>query len=153
MTTIAIDTHGTIAWDSQVTTDGIKEIVARSKVSIEKGWIIGYAGDYSLRTDVIKWFLKGCPIKKTPEGSWGLIACKKGVLTFVNTSNARPHHVSPPFAVGSGDHIALTAMRLGKTAREAVEIAAEMDIFTGPPIHSWNMSEVVKKKPKVKRTK
>lgn len=38
---------------------------------------------------------------------------------------------SPYFSTGSGRDFELLALRLGKTAREAVEIAAEMDIWTG----------------------
>lgn len=42
------------------------------------------------------------------------------------TKITRPYH-----AIGSGRDFALAAMRLGKSAREAVEIAAEFDIYTG----------------------
>lgn len=38
---------------------------------------------------------------------------------------------SPYFATGSGRDFALVAMKMGNTAREAVELAAELDIWTG----------------------
>lgn len=37
-------------------------------------------------------------------------------------------------AVGSGRDYAMAAMHLGKTAREAIEIASLYDIYTGAPI-------------------
>lgn len=48
--------------------------------------------------------------------------------------NRKLHEVrieSPHFSTGSGRDFALLAMRMGKSAREAVEIAAELDIWTG----------------------
>lgn len=38
------------------------------------------------------------------------------------------------YAIGSGDDIAKTALHLGKTPREAVEIACELDHNSGPPV-------------------
>lgn len=39
-----------------------------------------------------------------------------------------------PIAIGSGAKFALTAMKLGKSAKEAVEIACQMDIYSGGKI-------------------
>jgi len=46
-----------------------------------------------------------------------------------------PLHVSGPFhATGSGRDYAMAAMHMGKSAREAVELACVYDIYTGGPI-------------------
>jgi ATP-dependent protease HslVU (ClpYQ) peptidase subunit len=38
------------------------------------------------------------------------------------------------YAIGSGDDIVRTALHLGKTPEEAMEIACELDLNTGPPV-------------------
>lgn len=38
------------------------------------------------------------------------------------------------YAIGTGDDVARTALHLGKSPREALEIACELDFNTGPPI-------------------
>ena len=44
-------------------------------------------------------------------------------------------------AVGSGRDFAIAAMHLGKTAREAVELACLYDIYTGGPITEITLDE------------
>lgn len=49
-------------------------------------------------------------------------------------------------AVGSGGHVAVGAMRAGKGAREAVEIACEVDNNSRRPVHSFTVEKIVKKR-------
>ncbi|WP_028449689.1 hypothetical protein [Chitinibacter tainanensis] len=42
-----------------------------------------------------------------------------------------PIEIKAPFAIGSGGDFAMAAMKLGKSAKEAVELASEIDIFSG----------------------
>lgn len=51
----------------------------------------------------------------------------------------------PPVAIGSGASYALTAMKAGKTAVEAVEYAKEHDKFTGGFVHNDCLKEIFKK--------
>lgn len=53
-------------------------------------------------------------------------------------------------AMGSGAGAALAAMYAGKTAREAVEIAKKVDVFTGGKVISYSW-DVIKKKGKKKK--
>jgi ATP-dependent protease HslVU (ClpYQ) peptidase subunit len=46
--------------------------------------------------------------------------------------------VKPPFAIGTGRTAALGAMKAGATARQAVEIAAQIDVYTGGKITSYS---------------
>lgn len=48
---------------------------------------------------------------------------------------------SPYFSTGSGRDFALLAMRMGKTSREAVEIAAELDIWTGMGVTELSLAD------------
>ena len=143
MTTIAFDADGMVAWDSQVTLDNIREAALDMKVKVEADWIIGVAGDLSLRDSVVDWFLNGHDREKVPRGSWGMLAWKDGKLWHADSGNITPGEVAIPYAIGTGAVIARTAMRLGKNAREAVGVAVEMDIFSGPPVHSMNVKEAL----------
>lgn len=42
-------------------------------------------------------------------------------------------------AIGSGQHFALAAMHLGKNPKQAVEVAAELDLFTGGSIREMTV--------------
>lgn len=44
--------------------------------------------------------------------------------------------VERPFAIGSGRDFALAAMDMGATAKEAVEMAAKRDVYTGGTIRT-----------------
>lgn len=52
---------------------------------------------------------------------------------------------SPYFSTGSGRDFALVALRMGKTAREAVELAAEFDIWTGMGVTELSIGSAEKK--------
>jgi hypothetical protein len=43
------------------------------------------------------------------------------------------------FAFGTGEVAALVAMRMGADARQAVKIAAEFDVWTGPEVDSISL--------------
>lgn len=55
----------------------------------------------------------------TPTGAYGL------------EERLTPFSVPAPYAIGSGRDFALAAMALGKTAKEAVELACKLDLYTG----------------------
>jgi hypothetical protein len=56
---------------------------------------------------------------------------------------------SPHIAVGSGSDYALAAMRLGKTAVEAVDFASQSDLFTGNGVDHIDIRK--RPKPRAKR--
>ncbi len=74
-----------------------------------------YAGDYSI-------------LRLLPDGS---------ALYYYDRLDM-PIPVSPPFAIGSGKSAALGAMKAGANARQAVKIAAEVDVYTGGKITSYS---------------
>lgn len=51
-------------------------------------------------------------------------------------------------ALGSGTAVALAAMHSGKTAREAVEIAKKLDVYTGGKVISYSWDPIKKDKKK-----
>lgn len=71
------------------------------------------------------------PILSKDDSFDGILIKPDGTAWMLN-KNLHPVAIeSQCFATGSGRDFALLAMHLGKTAREAVDLAAEMDVWTG----------------------
>ena len=60
-----------------------------------------------------------------------LVIRQKGVIWVYENTPFAIEHEDEQFAIGSGRDYALAAMRLGKSAEEAVLLAAEFDPGTG----------------------
>lgn len=150
MTTIAFDGK-TIAGDSRITYndneiagDYDTKVWRISSGGIISGRIFGFAGARSMRDAVHSWIKNGCKKEDHPkEGDWSALVFK-GSEDYHNDgyclhyTNATPYGalVQAPFAIGSGDKYAVAAMHCGKTAAEAVSIAAKLDPFTGGEVIS-----------------
>lgn len=94
----------------------------------------GYWGHY--REQLIAWAMCGngeaCPGAGV-EGAMLMITPQRELFVFTHEVPF-PDPEAAPFALGTGGDIALGAMGAGKTAMEAVQIAARWDIMTGGPI-------------------
>lgn len=78
---------------------------------------------------------------ETPqEGEYGLLVLSPGVPPRHYQGDGQEALELPcaPFAMGSGSHAALGAMLAGKTATEAVLIACQVDLYSGPPVETYN---------------
>jgi ATP-dependent protease HslVU (ClpYQ) peptidase subunit len=61
---------------------------------------------------------------------------------FVYAGTFHPDAVTDEhYAIGTGAHAALAAMRCGKTAEEAVEIACDIDTNSGPPVQTHMLKQ------------
>ncbi len=149
MTTVAWDGK-TMAADSLATDNwGMKEVVS-NKIIVGKDFLLGCAGEHG---QIMRWFKAlgsdisaeyllnaGYADYRSGENDPSLIlVCQSGAYrhvsgTFMKTS--RQYH-----AVGSGRDYALMAMRLGKTAAEAVALTMEFDNGTGGDIQQWGLSQ------------
>lgn len=94
----------------------------------------GYWGHY--REQLVAWAMQGngeaCPGAGV-EGAMLMISPQRELFVFTHEAPF-PDPEAAPFALGTGGDIALGAMAAGKTAMEAVQIAARWDIKTGGPI-------------------
>lgn len=134
MTTIAYDGK-TLCADSQVTSRDVRFGVATKLWRLESGALLATTGDLALCYALMLW-LDGKDDKPTPkegESAGALLIEPDGTAWDYGTS-LRRFPASIPWAGGTGEVIAMTAMRCGKTAKEAVEIACEMDIYTSGPV-------------------
>lgn len=134
MTTIAWDGM-TLAADRQATVGNAVFMV--NKLHRHDGWILAYFGDADAGEEVLTWFRAGAKPEDFPENQRKddrfspLLAIRRGeIIVFERTPQAVRY---PPqrFAMGSGRDFALAAMHCGRTAAEAVEVAALFDPGTG----------------------
>jgi hypothetical protein len=86
-----------------------------------------------------RWLAAGAPTDARPtldgEGSWGIVVRKETAGKLVYLVQGKQPELCPVrekfVADGSGRDFALAAMYLGKTAREAIVVAAHFDVYTG----------------------
>ena len=141
MTTIAVTKHE-IAWDMMESMGNVKRISATDKVIVINGVIYGVAGDSEMCEHIPHWHAKGAKLKDLPEGDWEMLVVNdKGLHLYANEA-PRGFPISFPFAIGSGGKFALVHLSNGMSAIDAVKKAAELDIYTGAPFKSLNLSSV-----------
>lgn len=150
MTTVAWDGN-TMAADSLATDNwGMKEFIS-NKILVGKDFLLGCAGEHG---QIMRWFKAlGHDVSAEYLLSAGyvdyhnrendpnlLLVCKQGTFRHVGgvfMPISRGYH-----AIGSGRDYALMAMRLGKTAREAIELVKEFDNDTGGYIIEHTLSSI-----------
>lgn len=140
MTTIALAHHAgnlRLCADTLVT-DGSARVGFTSKIfRIGKG-VAAISGHMAACHDALAWIRKGAKAKARPlwdfevgfEVLWARSPTE--VLLVDSTFHLMPGSV--PYTSGSGAAYAMAALRLGKTPREAVALAIELDCFSGGEI-------------------
>ncbi|MCR2797936.1 hypothetical protein [Enterobacter kobei] len=135
MTTIAFDgTH--IAADTLISDNGCVYGYT-SKIHQVKGGVLATSGGLVDITLAIDWFNAGRPAEAKPtlESFYAIFIPDVGQPQEYG-ERLVPLFVVIPWAGGSGRDFALSAMKLGKNCREAVEFAASIDLCTGGDIES-----------------
>lgn len=148
MTTVAFDGLS-LSVDTQIT-DAFSS-TGHSKVHrFSTGAIGAFCGDWAACQKAMR-FLEGTD--EEPEGTWACIVIyASGVVRVIDNDGCTLDITGKQYALGSGAPYALGAMLAGKTAAEAVAIAAVLDPNTGLPIETINVSDVVATtKPKARR--
>ncbi len=131
----------TIAFDGKTFASDKRQCVGNTPTIVTKIWptpknkrwkAIGAAGNAYLVNPVVD-YIRGVS-KKEPdqfdEVGNILLIDKKNKLWIMN-GRQTPVEAPIPFAIGSGGDYAIGAMAAGKTAAEAVAIAATLDVNTG----------------------
>ena len=143
MTTIAVrigKDGAEMASDSQMTGSHIMPTQCTKVVEIN-GHLVGIAGGAAACMDFMRWYEKGAKRKKFPEscqdeenGCHALVLTGRKVLLYQAT--ATPIDAGKIAALGSGQDFAIAALLCGKSAANAVRIAAKLDPFTGGPVRT-----------------
>ncbi len=139
MTTVAWDGK-MLAADRQVTVNN-SVVGNMSKVHRrEDGALIALCGVAGTAAEFGRWFLAGeegeAPSLKsaTPDNSADILIIRPGKKLEWYDLDGWHYIETDRFAMGSGANLARMAMRCGKSAARAVELAAEFDIYTGPQV-------------------
>lgn len=134
LTTIAYD-GTTLATDSQMSSGNLRFGKVNKIIKLKDGRRFAFAGDHALAYAVADWLNGGTkPERADSEEHQGIIVALDGSVVEVSTE-LRLAPACVPWAGGSGESIALTAMHCGKTAKEAVEVACKLDKHSGLPVN------------------
>lgn len=132
MTTI-LATHEAMWADNRVCDGEMIHPNPHPKVVYENGWLIGIAGHLHAITLYRRWAARNFAIGMGPreledDGSAVLALSATGLLTF---ERGIPIWGRPPEAIGSGSYFAVAALKAGADPRRAVEIAIDLDPYSG----------------------
>lgn len=136
MTTIAWDGK-TLAADRRVSFDNTSDTKVTKIVKTKHG-LCGTSGNTSLGAGFKRWFIDGYkgdppPLQKDGESAVAFVIRQNGARFHYDAYGWYEAHPGP-FAIGSGYELAIAAMESGKSAVEAVQIAAKFDGLTNDEI-------------------
>ena len=140
-----------IAWDGETLAADKRAsngtlIRTTTKIFRSGDALVAYAGEAVFGEEMRAWFDRGAKIEDFPASNrdkddWaGLLVIRKGrpIVKYERT----PYPITfedRQFAMGCGRDFALAAMYLGKTAREAVEVAIALDSGCGNGIDTLRL--------------
>lgn len=143
MTCIAWDGK-TLAADKRCSENGI--INTLTKIHRIGDVLVGGSGTLSFVNAMVQWVRDGrvaadFPASQKDKDDWQpfLVIEADGSVSFYDRTCHPARYEQPQYAIGSGREIARTAMYLGKTAREAVEVACAMDSGCGNGIDTLEL--------------
>ena len=144
MTTIAWD-GVSLCSDSLMTCDGVRVGTTKKIRALYGGkagrdgllkstGLVAVAGHASAMEVVSRWLESDCKDKPEDDLDFTALWIKKDGTVWCIESDFNPYPMSVPCTIGSGGDIALAALTLGKTAREAVELGIKLDCISGGEI-------------------
>lgn len=141
MTTIAWDGK-TLAADKRVTFG--MEIATTTKIFRINGMLVGCSGDASIGSSCVQWVRDGMNKNNYPEAQRTdpcslLVIHADGTINFYGKAPDPLVIEDSHFTIGSGGEFAHAALYLGKTAREAVEVACALDSSSGNGIDTLEL--------------
>lgn len=140
MTTIAWDGR-TLAGDTLTVSSCMRSRCERKVFRIvtdaEDVVLLGVSGDEGIAMQVVEWVRRGAREGDRPklekDSFTGILVTNDAAFRLDSTLYLLKL-MTPFHAVGMGRDYAMAAMHLGNSAREAVELAAVYDIYTGGEI-------------------
>ena len=115
-----------------------------SKIYRTRAGIVGMAGDASACLAFAQHF-DGIEVPEDHlKGAAALVLCTDGIVLY--DESARGERVQEPFfAIGSGAPVALGAMHMGATAREAARAACRWNNDCGLPVVALRLTAAVRR--------
>jgi hypothetical protein len=131
VTTIAYK-DGVLAGDTLADRGGLAHLVDSKVFALADGRLFGGCGSFGQVLAVKTWLDGG--EKPAVDDFSGIVVELDGSARILESSLQFVPVPFPWFAIGSGRDFAIAAMHLGRTALQAVELAAEYDTYTGGQI-------------------
>lgn len=133
MTTIATDGK-TMAGDGRISAGDERLSDTTVKVhKLDDGRIVGISGCSYSAIELIRYMRDGGERPELSDDMHVLMLYTDGTVHLMNRRFV-PVRVDVPNAIGSGADYAMGAMLAGATPEQAVQIAAQRDLFTGGKI-------------------
>lgn len=134
----------TIAWDGEMLAGdrviNVSGAIAGEVTKVFKrkdGCLIAFAGVAGTGSEYVRWFLKDEKGKApslnsvTPDNGADILVVRKDKKLEWYDKDGWHHIENGQFAMGSGAVAARAAMKMGASADKAVQIASEIDVYTG----------------------
>lgn len=141
MTTIAWDGR-TLAGDRRGNAGGMAYELSKIRRTAD-GRLLGFSGDIGVGMLMLDWLDRGGarpPQQDTDRWATVLEITPDGAC-WCHGRDSRWRIEQPFFAIGSGRDFALAAMALGRSAAEAVDLAARFDTGTGNGVDALALAE------------
>lgn len=134
----------TIAWDGKtLAADTLAHGSAILKVHklhrLSDGSMFGAAGSCQEVMAVRDWLNGG--EKPSDLENFEALIIRRGVVEILGMRLMREPVLEPFWVIGSGSHLAIAAMALGKSAIDAVRLAARFDLYTGGPVEFMRLGK------------
>ena len=162
MTTIAYK-NGYLAFDGRLVSGGSVVTDSNIKGIKTKDYLIAAAGHAGLCDAFLEWGQNDFKQTLTPKCENSLVAeadftgikIDKDGHVVIYDENFFPITVGTieQYAIGSGGELAMGAMAMGATAKQAIEIAAKYDVNTGGKIGVITFAKDEPRKRKITETK
>jgi ATP-dependent protease HslVU (ClpYQ) peptidase subunit len=151
--------EGVLATDTQVTS-GNRKFRTHKVARLPCGGLIAGTGNLVHILKVTRWVQAGYDEAAKPdfgddeEGQFECLIIQGDGQVVLLDDDMEPMPVTDEFiAIGSGGCYAMGALACGKTAVEAVKIAAQFDAATSEPVEAYFLEEPAPVKFKAKRKK
>lgn len=134
MTTIAFDGKS-LCTDSQGTLDGFRVADGNKIHTLKDGRICAMCGNVDVMPQVLRWLDGGEKPEIIDDDNFGgIVIDPKTGEAFLFNETLRVWPATIPWAGGTGYVIAQTVFKMGGDARQAIEAACQLDIYSGLPV-------------------
>lgn len=148
MTTVSAR-DGVIASDTMMSAYNIRHTMPGLKLFIAGQYAVAVAGDCRYIPLLKRWFSKDCPpgeegFSRMWEDEWDALAMDVHGNLFVLLADTLQPVGEPFYSIGSGRDLALGAMAMGASAREATAIAGRFDRATNTDVEAISTEDLRK---------
>lgn len=146
MTTVVFGKHAVATDSRRCRGTEIVDDATRKVCVVDDRYIIALSGTYSYLEPATQWFRCGAnpdtAPKATSDTGWFLYVYDGKKLVRYAWDLPYGEEMPLPLSFGSGDNYARAAMMAGADERRAVEIACQLDVYSGGPIEVIRYADV-----------